>query len=93
MCDGLGIEIRNAHTALGDARATLEVLRNYGLERVGDEARGTRHSWADRTQNFRPLTWSRFKAGLSENFDLHRANFLREIEDLDQESQYFGLLS
>ena len=93
VCDGLGVEIRNAHTALGDARATLEVLRNYGLERVVDEARGKKHSWADRTRNFRPLTWSRYKAGLSEDFDLRRANFLWEIEDLDEESQYFGLLS
>lgn len=93
VCEELGVEIKNAHTALGDARATLEVLRNYGLERVVEESKGKKHSWADRTQKIRPLTWSRFKAGLSEEFDLRRANFLWEVEDLDRESQYFALLS
>lgn len=93
VCLERGLTIENAHTALGDARATLEVIRNYGLERVLDEARGVKHRWQDRRDDIRPMTWSRYKAGLSQEFNLFRENAMWELEGLSPESQYVGLLS
>lgn len=93
VCGGLGFEIKNAHTALGDARATLEVLRSYGIDRVVEEAKGSKHRWVDRKNNLRPLTWSRYKAGLTDEFDLFRENNLWELEGLSHESQYMGFIS
>ena len=93
VCDDQGFRIKNAHTALGDARATLQVLRNYGLNRVIEEARGPKHRWTGRSNDIRPLTWSRYKAGLSDEFDLFRENSVWELEGLSPESQYTGLIS
>lgn len=93
VCNERGLEIKNAHTALGDARATVQVLRNYGLDRVLDEAKGTKHRWLSRSSDLRPLTWSRYKAGLSDEFELFRENSHWELEGLSAESQYTGLIS
>lgn len=93
VCDDLGFGIKNAHSALGDARATLQVLRDYGLHRVIDEAKGPKHRWLERETDLRPLTWSRYKAGLSDEFDLFRENMLWELEGLSPEAQYTGFVS
>ena len=93
VCEDQGFKIKNAHTALGDARATLQVLRNYGLHRVLEEAKGSKHRWISRSDDLRPLTWSRYKAGLSDEFELFRENSIWELEGLSPESQYTGLIS
>lgn len=93
VCTELGITNPKAHTALGDARATLQVLRTYGLDRVLESARGPRHFWSSRTDEIRPLTWSIFKAGLSRDFDLSTENAVWELEGLSKRSQYLGFIS
>lgn len=93
VCEDQGFKIKNAHTALGDARATLQVLRNYGLDRVLEESKGPKHRWISRSDDLRPLTWSRYKAGLTNEFDLYRENSVWELEGLTPESQYMGLIS
>lgn len=93
VCEALGIEIKNAHTALGDARATLQILRHYGLGSVVEEAKGTISRWADSRDDIRPLTWSRYKAGLTTEFDLFRGNTLLSLDGLSAQSQYMGFIS
>lgn len=89
----LGIEVKNAHSAIGDARATLEVLRDFGLEKVIEDANGEVHEWTSRKSDIRPLTWSRYKAGLLDDFDLRNENALWELDELTPEAQYIGLIS
>lgn len=93
VCVERSLRIENAHTALGDARATVEVLRDFGLDRVLEKPRGQKHRWLDRRSDIRPLTWSRYKAGLTEEFNLFRKNAMWELEGLSPESQYLGFLS
>ena len=68
-------------------------MRTYGLARVVEEAEGAKHKWTDRSDNIRPLTWSRYKAGLKTEFDLFREHALWELEGLTAESQYMGFIS
>jgi len=92
-CEARGIEIRDAHTAMGDTRATLEILRQHGGENVLEEAKGNRHRWTGDWENAVPLTWSRHKAGLSEKRHLTRGQPLWELENFGPKGKYLGLLS
>lgn len=92
-CQNRGIAIRDAHTAMGDARATLELLREYGGENVLDEALGNRHRWGGNWEDAIPLTWSRYKAGLTDKKHENRGKATWELEDFGPRGRYLGLLS
>lgn len=93
VCSRLAIPISRAHSALGDARATLDVIKKSGISRIGELANGPLHRWESRDNELRALTWSRYKAGLHSDFDLVRENAHWELEGLSAESQYMGFLS
>jgi DNA polymerase-3 subunit epsilon len=84
-------EIEGAHTAIGDARATLAVLRSLDYRRLINGAGRTEH-FAPNIEIPQHTTLSRFQAGLEPNFQLERYSRKLEFEGLAAEKYYLAFL-
>lgn len=87
----IGHEIEGAHSAIGDARATLAVLRSLDYRRLINGAGHTEHlaPQIDITQH---TTLSRFQAGVEPRFTLARYSRRLEFEGLEADKYYLAFL-
>ena len=89
--DDIEYQIEGAHTAIGDARATLAVLKSLDYRRLINGAGHTEHL-APNIEIAQHTTLSRFQAGLEPRFRLERYSRRLEFEGLDTEKYYLAFL-
>lgn len=86
----VGYKLENGHSALADARAAFAISGYHGWDNMLSRAGRTEHFSDVKVGSVR--TFSRFQAGLTDNYDLRPFSRLREFRDPTVEEGYLLLL-